>query len=200
MAKTSIEREENKKGSKLLWVLFAFIPILVIIAAILIVSMVAGVNVFEKAKEVGGNIPVVSKFTGESSAKQIEKYESKIVELEGQVRDRETLISQLETKVENQEEQINELQLAKKQTEQSNEELEAMQAENKRAFKDIVRTYETMSAKRAAPILSEMKSEEALQILASIKADALADILEKMEPKEAARFTEMLATKRAGEN
>lgn len=193
MEKTSLENQE-KKTSKLQWGLFALIPILVAIVATLIISIVAGVNVFEKAKEIGSNIPLVSNIINEDAPKKIADFEERIVELEGQVRDRETLISQLETKIEAQNETIDRLELEKDQIEQSIDELQAMQNENKRAFKDIIRTYETMSAKKAAPIIAEMKDTEALQILANIKADALAGILEKMEPKEAARLTEMLAT------
>lgn len=196
MTKTSHENQENKT-SKLHWFLFALIPLLVVIVATLIISMIAGVNVFEKAKEVGSNIPIVSNLINEDTSKKTTDLAEKIVELEGQVRDRETLIAQLESKIGSKDEAIDRLQLERNQLDQSMDELQAMQDENKRAFKDIIRTYETMSAKKAAPIISEMKDAEALQILANIKADALAGILEKMEPKEAARFTEMLATHRA---
>ena len=58
--------------------------------------------------------------------------------------------------------------------------------------KDIVKTYETISAKKAAPILSQMSETEALQILTNLKSDRLAEIMEKMEPEDAARYTELL--------
>nr|WP_281064436.1 hypothetical protein [Cytobacillus eiseniae] len=67
-----------------------------------------------------------------------------------------------------------------------------MKDENKRAFKDIVKTYETISAKKAAPILAQMTEEEAIQILTNLKSDTLAAIMEKMEPEDAARYTELL--------
>lgn len=199
MDKTSpeIKEKKEKKIGIFQWFLFALIPILVIIAATLIISMIAGVNVFDKAKEVGSKIPIVSEMIGDSPEEEMNNFEEKIVVLEGTVRDREAFISQLEAKLEVQEETMQELQVAKEEAERALEEVALLQDENKRAFKDIVRTYETMSAKKAAPILTEMNESDALQILANIKADALAKILETMLPEKAARFTEKLASERA---
>ena len=38
-------------------------------------------------------------------------------------------------------------------------------------FKEIVSTFETMSAKKAAPIITRMKDDEAITILSSLKPD-----------------------------
>lgn len=196
MEKTPLDNQEEKT-SKLQWFLFAIIPLLVIIAATLIILMIADINVFEKAKEVGKKLPVVSQFMDEKPSKKVTQLEEKIIELEGQIRDREALVAQLESKLATKESEQDQFELEKEQLAQTIVELEAIQSENKRAFKDIVRTYETMSAKKAAPILVEMKSEDALQILSHVKADTLAAILEKMEPQQAAHFTALLAAKEA---
>jgi flagellar motility protein MotE (MotC chaperone) len=83
-------------------------------------------------------------------------------------------------------------QLEKDRLLQEIDDLQAIQAENKRAFKDIVRTYETLSAKKAAPIITKMTNDEALKILTNIKAETLAGILENMQPEDAAKYTQLL--------
>lgn len=60
-------------------------------------------------------------------------------------------------------------------------------------MKEIVNTYEKMSAKAVAPIIVEMKDEQALEILSNLKPDTLSQVLAKMDPKEAARYTELLS-------
>ena len=50
-----------------------------------------------------------------------------------------------------------------------------------------------MSAKSAAPVITEMDDEEAIRILTNLKPDILAAILEKMVPQDAAKYTTMMA-------
>lgn len=71
--------------------------------------------------------------------------------------------------------------------------LQSAQEETKKAVAEIVKTYDTMSAKNAAAILSEMSENEALKILAELKPAKLASILEKMEPSIASKYTELLS-------
>ena len=74
-------------------------------------------------------------------------------------------------------------------------EIEVLQREKdetKRKFSEIVLAFEKMSAKSAAPILTEMKDEEAIRILTSLKPELLAAILEKMVPEDAAKYTSMM--------
>ena len=74
----------------------------------------------------------------------------------------------------------------------------AIQEENKRAFREIVKTYETMSAKSAAPIISNMDTSEAVKILTNIKPESLAAIMEKLPAEEAAKYTELLTNETNG--
>jgi flagellar motility protein MotE (MotC chaperone) len=70
--------------------------------------------------------------------------------------------------------------------------LKDSQNNSKQAFKDIIRTYETMAPKRAAPIITEMNDEDAVEILSSMKAATLAKVLEQMTTADAARLTKKL--------
>ena len=72
------------------------------------------------------------------------------------------------------------------------EDLKLAQENNRHAFKDIIRTYESMSPKRAAQILTAIEEEEAIKVLSKIKADELSAILEKMDPADAARIMQKL--------
>ena len=193
MDKILEEEKASKKQSRFQSFIFIFfIPMLFAITVALIVMTILGVNVFELTKEYSQKLPFVSSAIDEENPKTMEKMEAKMIELEAEIKDREAKISKLETELENKDEEISQVQLEKERLEEEIAELTAMKEENKRAFKDIIKTYETISAKKAAPILSQMSEEEALQILSNIKADTLAAIMEKMEPADAARYTELL--------
>jgi len=192
MAK-DIEEINEKKSNKFQMFLFVFfIPILFLVTVGLVVLSFAGVNVFEASKELGAKIPIISSFIAEEPAKTEEEWEKNIIALEGEIKDREAKIEKLETEIESKEQEVARSTLEKEQLQQQIDELTAIQEENKRAFKDIVKTYETMSAKKAAPIITAMTEQEALKILKTIKADKLAAIMESMSAEKAAKFTELL--------
>lgn len=195
--KQHIENEsletEKRKISKFQWFLFVgVIPLMFAIVVFLVVSTFAGINVFEKGKEIGGKIPFLSAvFTG-SDEKTMEQFEKEIVALEGEIKDREAQIEQLESELEKTEQELMNKELEVEQLEMQIEELHTIQEENRKEFKDIVKTYESMSAKRAAPIIAEMNEDDALKILSNLKSDTLAAILENLSPDKAARFTQLL--------
>lgn len=193
MDKVLEEKESGKKSKFQSFIFLVFIPLLFAITVALIVMTILGVNVFEVTKEYSQKIPFISSAFNEESPKTVDGLESKMIELEAEIKDREAKISKLESELEGKDEEISQIQLEKESLEEEVKELTAMKEENKRAFKDIIKTYETISAKKAAPILSQMSEDEALQILSSIKADSLAAIMEKMAPEDAARYTELLS-------
>ncbi len=192
MDKTDEGREESKSNPIQWFLLVVLIPVLFAVTVALIVSTVAGVNVFEAAKEFGEKVPVFSNIFSKDSEDDIDQLEKDRIELEGQIKNREAKIDQLQSKLENQDKEMERAQLEKERLLQEIDELSAIQEDSKRAFKDIVRTYETLSAKKAAPIISQMNEVEALRILTTIKPEALASLLEEMEPAKAAQFTELL--------
>lgn len=189
----SIEEKEGQHVNKFQWLLFVVvIPSLFAIVIALVVLSFAGINVFETAKGLGVKIPFISEYVIDEKMPSIEEYEKDIISLEGEIKDREAKMEQLQAKIESKDMQVERMELEKTQLEAQIEELTAIQEENKRAFKEIVKTYETMSAKSAAPIIAKMESEEAIKILTNIKPESLAAIMEKMPAEDAAKYTELL--------
>lgn len=187
------EEAEEKSYSKFQWfIVVIVIPSIFALAVALIVATVAGVNVVDKAKEYSEKIPFLSSGEERKEEKKMEDMEGKLSELRAEVKVREESIAQLQTKLASKDEKIEKLELEKEQLESEIDNLLAVQTDNKREFKDIVKTYETMSAKKAAPIITQMNDKDALEILAHLKSDTLAAIMEQMNAADAAKFTTLL--------
>ncbi|MBP2240129.1 flagellar motility protein MotE (MotC chaperone) [Cytobacillus eiseniae] len=187
------EEVESKKTSRFQsFIYIVLIPLLGAICVTLLVMTYLGYNVFDLTKEYGQKIPFLSSAFSEDTKESAEEMETKMIELEAEIKDREAKIDKLESELKSKDQEISRSVLEKERLEEEIAELTAMKDENKRAFKDIVKTYETISAKKAAPILAQMTEEEAIQILTNLKSDTLAAIMEKMEPEDAARYTELL--------
>jgi flagellar motility protein MotE (MotC chaperone) len=192
----SVDEKENQDGNKFQWFLYVIaIPTLFAIVIALVALSILGINVFDTARDIGGNIPFISK---EEKPLSIEEFEKDIISLEAEIKDREAKMEQLQSKVDSKETQLKRMELEKAQLQAQIEELTAIQEENKRAFREIVKTYETMSAKSAAPIISKMDTEEAVKILTNIKPESLAAIMEKLPSEEAAKYTEILTNETNG--
>lgn len=187
------EELEEQPVNRFQWFLYVIaIPSLFAVVIALVVLSFAGINVFQTASELGGKIPFLSGLVKEDKQPSVEEYEKNIIDLEAEIQDREAKIEQLQGKIESKDTTVDRLELEKAQLQEQIDELLAIQEENKRAFRDIVKTYESMSAKKAAPIIAEMETNEAVKILTNIKAESLAAIMEKLPAKDAARFTEIL--------
>lgn len=192
MMETSETKEVNKP-SKLQWFFFTgLIPALFAIVVALIVFSVAGINVFEKGKAIADKVPFVSSFF-DKERKTEKDLEKEIITLEGEIKDREAKIEELEKELEEKEKEIERTNLEKEQLQMQMEELHSMKDENNRAFQEIIKTFESISAKKAAPILTQMSDDDAIEIMMNLKSDTLAAVLEKMDPQDAAKFTERLA-------
>ncbi|MBM7692263.1 flagellar motility protein MotE (MotC chaperone) [Peribacillus deserti] len=184
---------EEKKQSRLQWLLFVIlIPLMAAAIFSIVILKVAGVNVGNAAKAIGQKIPGVSKVFEEEKKPSIELYQKKISGLEESLKQEKTKITQLENIIDSRDKELNNKEIDQQRLQQEVEELTKVQEENKRAFKDIIQTYQTMSPGKAAPILSELSEEESVKILSNISSEALAAILEKMEPAAAARLTQKL--------
>lgn len=197
MANTVEEKEsqgkEQRTFNKFQWFVFTgLIPTLFAILIVLIVLSFAGINVFDKAKDFGQKVPFLSNLLQEEETMSVEEWEASIIELEGQIKDKEAQIEKLQTEMDGKDKEVERGKLEIEQLQSQIDELLAIQEDNKRAFKDIIKTYETMSPKKVAPIISQMNEQEALKILTSIKADTLAAIMENLGPEEAAKYTELL--------
>ncbi|WP_042348919.1 MotE family protein [Bacillus massiliigorillae] len=200
MAKKKVETNESKKAekpyNKFQWFLFAIvIPVFFAIFILLIVLSVAGVNVFKWSKDVGSNIPLVSSLVNDDKTSSDKDVQERIVSLQGDIKDRDAQIAKLESIIDSKDSQMQKADIEKQKLEQQIKELQtkkATESNDNRAFKDIIRTYETMSAKKAAPIITALSMEEAIKILSNMKAETLAKVLEQMTPADAAKFTKQL--------
>ena len=148
----------------------------------------------EKAKEYSEKIPFLSSDEeGKQRKQRTIRNGSKLTELKAEVKVREAAIADLQTNLEGKDQEIEKLELEKEQLEMQIDEFNyGKQTDNKREFKEIVKTYETMSAKKAAPIITQMNDNEALEILSHLKPDTLAAIMEQMNATDAAKFTTLL--------
>lgn len=189
----SIEEKESQHVNKFQWLLYVVaIPTLFAVVIALVALSFLGINIFDTAKELGGKIPFVSGIMDEEKQPSIEEFEKKVISLEAEIKDREAKMEKLQSEIDSKDTQLKRMDLEKAQLQAQIEELTAIQEENKRAFREIVKTYETMSAKSAAPIISKMDSAEAVKILTNIKPESLAAIMEKLPADEAAKYTELL--------
>jgi flagellar motility protein MotE (MotC chaperone) len=196
----SVEEKESQEVNKFQSFLYLIaIPILFGIVIALVALSILGINIFDTAKDIGGKVPFISQYVNEESQPSTEEIEKTIINLEADIKDREAKMEQLQSKIDSKDTQLKRMELEKAQLQAQIEELTAIQEENKRAFREIVKTYETMSAKSAAPIISKMETGEAVKILTNIKPESLAAIMEKLPAEEAAKYTELL-TNETSEN
>lgn len=185
------QEQETPKTSRFQWFIYAFlIPILFGITVALLIFTISGNNIFDTAKEYSRKVPFLAALFDDTKSQEI--MEEQLISLRAEVKDREARISQLESELDSKVLEIERAGLEKHRLEEEISELTAIKEENKRAFKDIIKTYESISAKKAAPILTEMKDEEAVKILSTVNSDTLAAIMEKMKPEDAARYTALL--------
>ncbi|MBP1913654.1 MotE family protein [Lederbergia galactosidilytica] len=190
MKKQKDEKETTFFQRFIYWVL---IPLLFALFLGLLIASIAGVNVFQQAKELGGKIPFISNMAVHENTEDISEYKEKIIELDAEIQNKNAEIEQLKKKIENKDAEKERYIVEQKRLEETIDELKKQQEENKRAFKDIVSTYASMSPKRAAPIVLEMSDDEAVKILTNLPTESLAKILENMPAEQAAKYTEKLS-------
>ena len=193
---------EEKPYNKFQWVLIVVVPLFFVILITLILMTVAGVNVFQIGEEIGSDIPVISnmlKDEGEGDISTVQ-YQQKIVDLEAEIEDVNAQMAELESALVSKDEEIQSFNIERQRLQQEIEELKLAREDNRRAFKDIIRTYESMSPMKAAQIISALEEEEAIKVLSNIKADELSVILEKMDPADSARLMQKLSERSIEDN
>ncbi|MFJ7970800.1 MotE family protein [Psychrobacillus sp. NPDC096389] len=187
----SIPQEKNSaKGiSKMKMFLYWFIiPLLFALALLLIIAQILDVNVFEKAKELtgAGQTEVVTEEI------KTDRLEERVVSLQAEIQQKEAEIDQLQVEIENSAKSNEALLVEQQRLLDEIETLQREQTSTKQAYSEIVSTFEKMSAKAAAPVITKMSDAEALRILTSLKPDTVAKIYEKMTPEDAAKYTELM--------
>ncbi|KMJ58640.1 hypothetical protein AB685_12245 [Bacillus sp. LL01] len=189
MKKENQTEEIEGKYSFMQKLLYLFIiPLLFTVVIVLGYLTYEGRNVFEVAQSFLPDREEVS--TSEKASmeeetstpqdiKDIGSSPQEVVLLERQINEKQREITKL----------VSELELANKRI----SDLEQQKQEVKTSTKELAKLYEGMSTKKAAQIILEMEEEMALLILNEISTSKTSSILGQLEPKQAARFTELLA-------
>lgn len=188
-------KEERKAGSFFQMLLAWFvIPLIFAIAVLLIIAKVADVNVVEKAKEWTASVPVLEQKKQDSSTKKDKKIlEERVVAMKEELKQKEQQLMGIQEDLKKSNAKNEELVLAQEKLQAEILVLQRTNDESKKEVGQLVSTFEQMSAKSAAPVITEMDDAQALQLLSQMKANTLAAILEKMSAKDAAKYTALLA-------
>lgn len=190
---TNGQLEKKKTGvlqGLLLWIL---IPLLSISAVLLIIAKFVDINVFDEAKKLASNVPIIGEQISQKETKDNEAiFEERVIDLQAEIQEKEAQLSKLQRELDQSKEQNEQLLIEQEKLLNQIAKLEREKDDSKRQFQEIVTTFEQMSAKSAAPVITNMSDAEAIRILTSLKADTLAAILEKMAPEDAAKYTSMM--------
>jgi flagellar motility protein MotE (MotC chaperone) len=181
---------EGNNGKSALPVVLAIIFILLAVLEAAIIFNIAGVrDVISAIPFIG---PVINGPELEAKA-DIEERTAALNKKDADLKAKETLLANKEAELEKREKEVDdkENQLAQKE-----QELAAKEAElnsKQMAIADMAKMYESMNAKQAANILSELDNDGLIvDILKGMKDDKAAAILEQMEPARAAELTKIM--------
>lgn len=167
-----------------------FIPVLFALAVFLIIAQLTNINIFDGVKNLSSGLTDSKNETNEENPLV---FEERVVTLQAQIQEKEAQIVDLQTQLDS---SASEKELYLIEQERLLEEIELLkrqQDDTKRDFDEIISTFEQMSSKSAAPVITNMSDAEALRILTNMKPDILAGILEEITPVEAARYTELMS-------
>lgn len=181
--------KSNTFQKLLLWVL---IPLLFTMALVLIIAKFADVNVFDKTKELTGNLPFATEKREEDPIMGDLVLEERLVTMQAEIQEKEAQLFKVQQSLDK-----SATENEKLLTEQGKllDEIAVLvrdKDDSKRDFKEIVTTFEQMSAKSSAPVITKMSDAEAIRILTNLKSATLASILEKMSPEDAAKYATMM--------
>lgn len=198
VAKQSKKHVENHSGNNsktlgifqglLIWVL---IPLLFVTMVLLIIANVADVNIFDKAKQLTEELPLVGK-KAEKEQDSVLTSDEEFISLNAEIKDKEAQLLSVQEELSKSEEEKTSLQAEIDRLKDEIEQLKIQQTDSKREMKEIVTTFENMSPKSAAPVIIKLSDAEAVQLLANLKPETLASILEKMPAEDAAKYTSLL--------
>lgn len=187
--KVEQEGKSSAFQKMLLWVL---IPLLFTTALVLIIAKFADVNVFDKAKELTGNLPFITEKKEEDPIAGDLVLEERVVTMQAEIQEKEAQLFKVQQDLDKSATENEKLLIEQEKLLDEIAVLVRDKDDSKRKFSDIVTTFEQMSAKSSAPVITKMSDAEAIRILTNLKSDTLASILEKMSPEDAAKYTTMM--------
>lgn len=189
----SRQDNQNKKISLIQWLFLIIIPLILAISIAFIILSILDLNPGAKVKEFANQIPVINQFVTTEEEAEIERKEN---QLQNQITALKTDKSGLESDLSAQEAEIDQLnQEIVRLTHQLEQLLESEDQVNQQSedgFKIVIDTYQEISAKSAAQILTNINNSDAVRILAELDEDLRAAILSALDPESAALFTEQL--------
>ena len=192
---TEVYKEKRKAGNFFQMLLAWFvIPLVFAIAVLLIIAKVADVNVVEKAKEWTSSIPALeAKEENTIETKDDEILEERIVVLKEELKQKDQQLMDVQEDLKKSDTEKEKLKVAAEKLQAEIKVLEQSTDDTKKETSQLVSTFEQMSPKAVAPVITEMDDARALQLLSGMKANTLAAVLEKMTPAEAAKYTALLS-------
>lgn len=199
LAKKSVEQTEieelevveKKPGFFQKTFFWVIIPLTFALAVFLIVANFTNTNVFSFADKVVDKVPFLK--SEEEQLDNTTLNTDNIVSLQAEVQEKQAQITQLETELNSASATNEELTIEIEKLQFEVEKLQREQQEYQMEFQEILKAYESMSAKKAAPIITAMSDQDALRILSNMKPDTLSELFTKMSPEDAARYTKLLA-------
>lgn len=195
-AESAEKQEEKKKGGVFQWILFVgVIPLMFAIMVALIILFVADINVFDSISKAASKIPFVSTLVGESDkdTANIQEVGEKVVELQATNKEYAEQIEALNKNVDEKNQLIKDLNKEITALKTELQKREDKIAANEVKVDELVKTYESMSPKKAAELIEFMDEEDAIVLLSRMKNSTLTAVLEKMTPETAAKLSLAIA-------
>ena len=190
--KLSGEKKKKSSGAFGKVIMVVLITLMFTTAVLLVIAKFNDVNVFDKAKEISSGLP----FVGDPEKKEKLADEGilgeRVITLQAEIKEKEAEVFQLQKQLDSSADEKEALLIEQEKLLGDIQALERDNDSSTQKVSEIVSTFEKMSAKSAAPVITNMSDAEAIQILASLKSDSLASILEKMSPEDAAKYTSMM--------
>ncbi|RPF55993.1 MotE family protein [Aquisalibacillus elongatus] len=185
--------QETNKPNKLQWIFFTVIvPIIFAVTLAMVIATVMGVNPFQKAAEIGNQVPIVSSFIDEDS-EEGESQEQE-VDQEALLKDQEAEISSLESELSKKDETISDLE---DEIDRLQSQMEQQQESNhEESLTKLTKSYSEMAPEAASDIIIEMERELALDLLINLPDDVRGNILSQMDSDTAAVFSNALMNRR----
>lgn len=189
---TDIKREKSQGFFQKIF-FWIVIPLMFASALFLIVAKFADVNVFDKMSELSEGLPFVGEREKDETGFDEVVLEERVVMLQAEIQEKEAQVTQLQQELETSADEKEALLVEQEKLLDEIAKLKRQGDDSKQKFKEVVLTFERMSAKSAAPVITNMDDAEAIQILTNLKPDTLAAILEKMPAEDAAKYTTIMA-------
>jgi len=189
--------EEKQESSFLEKAVFIVTPILFVVVLLGLFLTFTGVNIRDKAIEIGHNIPLIKNIMPEPSSAvtssdeelRSEKFNERIVELEAQLAAAQEELATVTAKTVEQEQTINVLQQEKETTQEEAAQPAATDEEYSARIQELSSMFAKMTPSKAAPILQSMTLDEMALIFSKMRSDESVRIMEKMNPQIAADVT-----------